>query len=71
MSDTSLIIADTEAAPTPSETQVMKTAAARVSKILRNPELVLSVDGGRLARSLKFCLENDFLTSPAMDTYRQ
>ncbi len=65
------LLADSEAAPSnPSETQLMKTAAARVSKILRNPQLILGIDE-YLAHSLQFCLENDFLTSPSMDIYRQ
>ena len=69
LAETSLI-ADSEAPANPSDSQSMKTAAARVSKILRNPDLLAGVDD-LFAAALRFCLENDFLTSPAMDVYRQ
>lgn len=48
----------------------IKTAANRVSKILKTPELINQYDQ-MLAAALRYCLENDFLTSPAMDVYRQ
>lgn len=48
----------------------MKTAANRVSKILKNPELIRQQDE-MLSAALRYCLDNDFLTSPAMDVYRQ
>ena len=48
----------------------MKTAANRVSKILKNPDLISQHDQ-MLSAALRYCLDNDFLTSPAMDVYRQ
>lgn len=47
-----------------------KIATARVTKILRDPESIESFDP-ILSQNIKYCLENDFLTSPSTDQFRQ
>lgn len=47
-----------------------KIDTARVTKILRDPESIESFDP-ILSQNIKYCLENDFLTSPSTDQFRQ
>lgn len=46
-----------------------KVAAARITKILREPESIQPFDP-ILALNLHYCVQNDFLTSPLTDQYR-
>lgn len=58
-----------EESSTQGNRNAIKTAAARITKIIRDPELVRSIDP-ILSSNLHYCLHNDFLTSPLTDQYR-
>lgn len=50
--------------------KMAKAATARITKILREPESIQSIDP-ILSYNLHYCCQNDFLTSPLSDQYRQ
>ena len=47
-----------------------KAATTKITKFLREPESVQSIDP-ILSNNLHYCCQNDFLTSPLSDQYRQ
>lgn len=53
----------------PSTAKAVKTATARITKILREPDSIQSIDP-ILSLNLHYCCQNDFLTSPLSDQYR-